>query len=699
MDFEHIIDICRKNELKANDLDIITRAYNKAKVFGDDKHYLKVAGIVAELNADTNMIVAALLHDAVINGNLSLEDVSSEFGDNIALLIENLIKLRRIKLNDYNESSSIYLRKVLVGISEDVRVLIIKLADRLDEMRNAGDMSDEDKKQIANETMNVLIPIAHRLGINSIKSELENLCLLFTKPDVYNDILEKLDGTREELADSLDEMQNSIMDILNEHGINYKIKSRVKSVYSIYNKLTTGRKWSDIYDILAMRLILPTKEDCYLVVGLIHAKYRPIPKRFKDYIAMPKENMYQSLHTSVFGVDGHIFEIQLRTKEMDELAEHGIASHWSYKEHGTKAAQNIMEQKLEIFRNTIDLAKSEPNDELFVKSMESELLSKLIYVFTPKGDVMELPLGATPVDFAYRIHSDIGDHMVSAIVNDNIVPLNYELQDGDIIKINTNKSSKPNLDWLDFVKTPQAKSKIKSYFSKKDREDYIEQGKMLLEKEVKKQHLNFNELFTSEKINKILNDLKLKEEDDLYLSIGSLRYTAFYIISLVNEDKRDIQDIMLDRVNRHNGIKDNYKNDVIVAGTDNILASLAKCCNPIPGDKIIGYITKGEGVSVHKASCPNVKGLTTRLIDVEWNNAKDKLFVANLVIKTNSSQNHILDIVTKASTRNVSLNGINEVNVGEYIDYRISVKVESVNELGLFIDELKTLSYVMEIIR
>jgi len=645
------------------------------------------------------MIASALLHDAVMDGDLSLDEVRKEFGDNIADLIDNLVKLRRIKLNDYNESSSIYLRKVLVGISEDVRVLIIKLADRLDEMRNAEGMSEEDKKQIANETMNVLIPIAHRLGINSIKSELENLCLLFTKPDVYNDILEKLDGTREELADSLDEMQNSIMEILTEHGINFKIKSRVKSVYSIYNKLTTGKKWSDIYDILAMRLILPTKEDCYLAVGLIHAKYRPIPKRFKDYIAMPKENMYQSLHTSVFGIDGHIFEIQLRTKEMDEIAEHGIASHWSYKEHGTKVAQNLMEQKLAIFRSTIDLAKSETNDELFVKSMESELLSKLIYVFTPKGDVMELPLGATPVDFAYRIHSDIGDHMVSAIVNDNIVPLNYELQDGDIIKINTNKASKPNLDWLDFVKTPQAKSKIKSYFSKKDREDYIEQGKMLLEKEVKKQHLNYSELFTPDKINKILNDLKLKEEDDLYLSIGSLRYTAYYIISLVNEDKRDIQDIMLDRVNRRNNIKDNYKNDVIVAGTDNILASLAKCCNPIPGDKIIGYITKGEGVSVHKIDCPNVKGLTTRLIDVEWNNAKDKLFVANLIIKTNSSQNHILDIVTKASTRNVSLNGINEVNMGEYIDYHISVKVESVNELGLFIDELKTLSYVMEIIR
>ena len=699
---EYILNRCEENDFKAADLDLINEVYKLYDKYEmNPQHALNVAEIVTNLNADVMTIIVPFLYDLVVNNALSLDEVSEKYGEEAYNLIDNLIKMDNIKLNDYNESASIYLRKVLVGISEDVRVLILKLALRLEEMRNASDFNEEERKRIINETMTVLIPIAHRLGINSIKSELEDLSLKFSKPDVYNEILEKLDGTREELSQSLDDMKNSIIDILTEHGINFKIKSRVKSVYSIYNKLSTGRKWSDIYDILAMRIIVPTTEDCYLAVGLIHAKYRPIPKRFKDYIAMPKENMYQSLHTSVFGIDGHIFEIQIRTPEMDELAEHGIASHWSYKEHGTKVVQNLMEQKLEIFRNTIDLAKSEESDELFAKSMENELLSKYIYVYTPKGDVMELPLGATPIDFAYRIHSGVGDTTVGAIVNDNIVPLNYELQDGDIIKINTNSSSKPNKDWLNFVKTTQAKNKIKAYFSKQDRERYIEDGKNLLDKELRKQHLSFNNVFTPENMDKVLKELKLKDEEDLYLGIGSLRYTAFYIIGLLNEDKKDISDLMLDRVNRNVDVqKVNYKNDIIVAGTDNILVNLAKCCNPVPGDQIIGYITKGEGVSVHKKDCPNVKGLTTRLIDVEWNNNDStKLFVTNIFIRTNSNKNHLLDLVTAASTRNISINSINQKETGDVINYQMSVKVNNAEELSLFIEDIRNLSFVIEVVR
>ena len=327
--FDKIIDRLSESA-GTEELNLVNEAYNLAKERSKSEHYLRVASLVSELNADSTMIIAALLHDAYAKEDITYDEINEKFGSNIANLVANLIKLRSIKLNDYNESSSVYLRKVLVGISDDVRVIIIKLADRLDEMQTK-EYSEEEKKQIANETMNVLIPIAHRLGINSIKSKLEDLCLRYTKPDVYDEILEKLSGTRKELSVSLEDMQNELIEILTEHGINFHIKSRVKSVYSIYNKLSTGKKWSDIYDILALRIILDTPEDCYLVVGLIHAKYRPIPKRFKDYIAMPKENMYQSLHTSVFGVDGHIFEIQLRTKEMDEIAEHGIASHWSYK--------------------------------------------------------------------------------------------------------------------------------------------------------------------------------------------------------------------------------------------------------------------------------------------------------------------------------------------------------------------------------
>mgnify|MGYP002535918099 FL=1 len=681
------------------ELNLVNEAYNLAKERSKSEHYLRVASLVSELNADSTMIIAALLHDAYAKEDITYDEINEKFGSNIANLVANLIKLRSIKLNDYNESSSVYLRKVLVGISDDVRVIIIKLADRLDEMQTK-EYSEEEKKQIANETMNVLIPIAHRLGINSIKSKLEDLCLRYTKPDVYDEILEKLSGTRKELSVSLEDMQNELIEILTEHGINFHIKSRVKSVYSIYNKLSTGKKWSDIYDILALRIILDTPEDCYLVVGLIHAKYRPIPKRFKDYIAMPKENMYQSLHTSVFGVDGHIFEIQLRTKEMDEIAEHGIASHWSYKEHSDGAVKNLMEQKLEIFRNTIDLATSDASNELFEQNMEMELLSKQVYVFTPKGDVMELPLGSTPVDFAYRIHSDIGDHMVGAIVNDNIVPLDYELNDNDIIKVNTNANAKPNIDWLKFVKTSQAKNKIKAYFSKQDRERYIEEGKSLIEKELRKQKLPLTTLNEEENVNKLFKTLKINNMDDLYLSLGALRYTPTYIINLITEEKQSMNDLMLERVNNNLEIKENYKNDIIVDGVDNIKVSVAKCCNPVPGDEIIGYITKGEGIIVHKKSCPNIKNIDTRLIDVDWNNSNsDKLFIARLRVMTDTTNNHILDIVTKASTRGITISSINEINDKYGLAYEITVKVKNKDDLLLLVDDLRILPFVKEVIR
>ena len=696
--FDKIIDRLSESA-GTEELNLVNEAYNLAKERSKSEHYLRVASIVSELNADSTMIIAALLHDAYAKEDITYDEINEKFGSNIANLVANLIKLRSIKLNDYNESSSIYLRKVLVGISDDVRVIIIKLADRLDEMQTK-EYSEEEKKQIANETMNVLIPIAHRLGINSIKSKLEDLCLRYTKPDVYDEILEKLSGTRKELSVSLEDMQNELIEILTEHGINFHIKSRVKSVYSIYNKLSTGKKWSDIYDILALRIILDTPEDCYLVVGLIHAKYRPIPKRFKDYIAMPKENMYQSLHTSVFGVDGHIFEIQLRTKEMDEIAEHGIASHWSYKEHSDGSVKNLMEQKLEIFRNTIDLATSDASNELFEQNMEMELLSKQVYVFTPKGDVMELPLGSTPVDFAYRIHSDIGDHMVGAIVNDNIVPLDYELNDNDIIKVNTNANAKPNIDWLKFVKTSQAKNKIKAYFSKQDRERYIEEGKSLIEKELRKQKLPLTTLNEEENVNKLFKTLKINNMDDLYLSLGALRYTPTYIINLITEEKQSMNDLMLERVNNNLEIKENYKNDIIVDGVDNIKVSVAKCCNPVPGDEIIGYITKGEGIIVHKKSCPNIKNIDTRLIDVDWNSSNsDKLFIARLRVMTDTTNNHILDIVTKASTRGITISSINEINDKYGLAYEITVKVKNKDDLLLLVEDLRILPFVKEVIR
>ena len=701
---EDIILKCRQNEFTAEELNNISLAHkivteefsSNSEVYSTESitHFTNVAGILADLNADSTTVIAGLLHG--MTSEKQLEIVSKNFGEDYESIIKNLEKISHLKTSEFDKTTSNNLKKLLVGLAEDARVLIIKIADRLDVMRNAYILPPEEQKQKAIGTMEVYVPIIHRLGINSVKSELENLCLKYTKPDMYKEIEDKLNGTTEELNASLNEMKENISDILTEHGINFEIKARVKSIYSIYHKLTTGHKWNEIYDILAMRLIVPTEEDCYLAIGLIHAKYRPVPKRFKDYIAMPKENMYQSLHTSVFGSNDNIYEIQVRTPEMDEIAEHGIASHWSYKEHG-KNIQNLMEQKLEIFRNTIKMASYE-NDEGFQKNINDEIFNTQIYVFTPKGDVMELPSGSTPIDFAYRIHSGVGDKTVGAIVNDQIVPLNYKLEDGDIIKINTLNSAKPNKEWLNFVKTTQAKNKIKAYFSKKDRENYIELGKDLLEKEIRKQKLSISEVLKEENINKLTTDLKLKDYDELLLSIGSLRYTPAYIIDLIYEDKKQIEDIMLERVNRKViNKKTNYKDDIIVAGEGNILVSLAHCCNPVPGDEIIGFVTKGEGVSVHKKTCPNISDKTERLINVAWNNKEESLFNANLTIKTNSMQNHILEIVTAASVKNVSINSIKEYENKEMLDYQVSVRVSNKDKLEQFIDEILKLNFVMEV--
>lgn len=701
---EDIILKCRQNEFTAEELSnislahkIVTEEFNSSSEVYSTKsitHFTNVAGILADLNADSTTVIAGLLHG--MTSEKQLEIVSENFGDDYESIIKNLEKISHLKTSEFDKATSNNLKKLLVGLAEDARVLIIKIADRLDVMRNAYILPPEEQKQKAIGTMEVYVPIIHRLGINSVKSELENLCLKYTKPDMYKEIEDKLNGTTEELNASLNDMKENISDILTEHGIKFEIKARVKSIYSIYHKLTTGHKWNEIYDILAMRLIVPTEEDCYLAIGLIHAKYRPVPKRFKDYIAMPKENMYQSLHTSVFGSNDNIYEIQVRTPEMDEIAEHGIASHWSYKEHG-KNIQNLMEQKLEIFRNTIKMASYE-NDESFQKNINDEIFNTQIYVFTPKGDVMELPSGSTPIDFAYRIHSGVGDKTVGAIVNDQIVPLNYKLEDGDIIKINTLNSAKPNKEWLNFVKTTQAKNKIKAYFSKKDRENYIELGKDLLEKEIRKQKLSISEVLKEENINKLTTDLKLKDYDELLLSIGSLRYTPAYIIDLIYEDKKQIEDIMLERVNRKViNKKANYKDDIIVAGEGNILVSLANCCHPVPGDEIIGFVTKGEGVSVHKKTCPNISDKTERLIDVAWNNKEESLFNVSLTIKTNSMQNHILEIVTAASVKNVSINSIKEYENKEMLDYQVSVRVSNKDKLEQFIDEILKLNFVMEV--
>lgn len=670
------------------------------RLTGEDfiTHPVQVASIVNDLNVDAVTIEASLLHEVLSNSDTTLEELKEKFGEVIATIVDSITKINKLELQDDSESSAIYLRKVLVGLATDVRVLFIKLADRLHNMRTNYVINPKKQKQKAYETQAVLIPIAHRLGINSIKSELEDLCLYYTKPDVYQDILEKLNETREELNDSLNEMKESITDILTEQGLKFTIKGRVKSVHSLYNKLSNGKKWNEIYDILALRVILEEVSDCYMAVGLVHSKYRPIPKRFKDYIAMPKANLYQSLHTTVFGVDGHLFEVQFRTFEMDEFAEKGMASHWSYKEHGTKKVQHIMEQKLEMFRNLIETSE-EVDDQQFKKDVTSDILAEMIYVFTPKGDVIELPKDATPVDFAYRIHSDVGDKTVGAIVNDIIVPLSEPLQNNDIVSIKTSNTATPNKDWLNFVKTSQAKNKIKSYFSKQERNFMIQKGKEILEKELRKRKLSFNEVMSDEHIKKILKDLKFDSLEDIYLSIGTLRFTAGYLIHLANDNKESVEDALIEKVNAHPKSDKNYKNDIIVAGMGDLLVHLAKCCKPVKGDPITGFITKGQGITIHRRDCLNVCEQSERMIDVGWNFNSESTYLTDLYIETDHDKNYLTEIMAVFTKRNLYVDAFKTKDYSTSFGYEVTLKIKEKSELDKIILDLEMMPYVVQVRR
>lgn len=709
---EELLDKCEENSITDEEIEQIKKAYLYANKCHEGMyrknneefiiHPLTVALIVSNLNVDATTIIASLVHETIDNGPSTLEELETLFGSDVKNIVSSLMKVNKLKLTDESESTSLYLRKVLVALSEDVRVLIIKLAGRVHNMRTIDAFSKEKQRLKALETQNVLIPIAHRLGINQLKTELEDMCFKVLKSDAYASVEENLPKTREELNEILNEAQNSIVEELKQNNINFEIKGRVKSTSSIYNKLSKGKKMSDIYDFIGLRIICEEESECYLIIGLIHSLYRPIPKRFKDYISVPKGNSYQSLHTGVFGPEGFPVEVQVRTKEMNEIAEHGVASHWSYKEH-SKQIQNVMEQKLQMFRNIIEANSDEvTDDDTFAQNM-SEILNNSIYVYTPKGDVVELPDGACPVDFAYRIHSRVGDTTIGAIVNDNIVTLDYKLQDNDIVKIMTNSTSEPNKDWLNFVKTTQAKAKIKAYFSKKDREDYISKGRNLLEKELKRQHIVVSNALDDEHINKLVTDLKVTNFDDVLLNIGALRYTPSYIVDLMYNDKKNVQDVLLDKVMNSSVLpKINHKNDIIVSGCDNILVNLASCCKPVYGDEIIGYITKGQGITVHKRDCKNIIDVKERLIDVSWNdnrNEEGKYYISKLTIFTNGTNNNVLDIVSSSTSIGIYISSVNEVNKNDLVYYDLIVKVKNKNDLDKFIDNLYNLKFVTKVSR
>ena len=705
---DELISVVRKYIKDEEELNTIRKAYEYAKKIhkndvrksGEEymHHPLNVAYILTNLYADSDTLSAALLHDTIHIGNADIEDIEKEFGEDISFLVRGITKINKLNVFTNSENQINYYKKIIIGLTEDVRIIIIKLAERCQNMRTLYVLKESKRKEKAKETIEILVPIAHRLGLSQIKSELEVNSLKYYKPNAFVSVEELLDNTEEERQALVNDMKRKISELLIENNITrFEIKGRAKSIYSIYNKLQKGKKFSEIYDIYALRIIVDTESECYQTLGIVHSKFKPKQNRFKDYIANPKTNMYQSLHTTVFGNDGKLYEIQIRTHDMDEVAERGIASHWSYKEKGKKL-QNSMEQKLQLFRNIMELNDDEVAPEDFVNQVKDELLGDNIYVYTPKGDVFELPKGATPIDFAYKVHTRIGDTMVGALVNDTIVPLSSELHDGDIVKINTNKASTPSKEWLSMVKTSQAKNKIKAFFSKADKNESYNRGKELFQKEIRRRKLPINEV--TAKIENIIRELKLPDENELYIGIGTGKFPPVSVVDLAFEtDEISKEELMLDKIIK---TKDNIidvKNDVLVDGIDEIKVTLASCCNPIKGDNIVGYISRGNGIIVHNEECHNIKELEERLISVKWNKNIDKKFKALITITGTKKDNLLLDIIGKTSGSGITITNVNTNNKTEYAIFDLTLEVKDLDSLKKYMTDLKQNSDIIKVER
>ena len=691
------------------DIELIKKAYlfaskvhaGQLRLTGDDYmlHPLNVALILTEIYADAQTLSAALLHDVINFANVTIEEIEKEFGPEMKALVDGISRINKLSLSADNEALVSYHKKILVGLSGDVRIIILKIADRLHNMRTLWAIPENKRKEKAKETLEILVPIAHRLGINHIKSELEDLSLKYWKPDVYNDILEKLSESRTELDKSVDKMMESVSKILDENNIPHEMKGRSKSVYSIYNKLQKGKTFNEIYDILALRYFVNTVSDCYLALGAIHAKYKPMPKRFKDYIARPKANGYQSLHTTVFGVDGKLFEIQIRTYEMDKVAEYGVASHWSYKEHGINKI-NDMELKLKSFRTVIELNEQQVEGEEFVNTVKNEVFNPTnIYVYTPKGDVFELPIGSTPIDFAYRVHTSVGHQMIGAIVNGNIVSLDYKLKDGDIVKINTNKNSKgPSQEWINICFTTSAKNKIKAFFSKIDKEKTTSDGKDMLIKTIRRKKLSINDIMDDKKIKIALDDLGLNNENELYYEIGIGKYNPTSVIKTILGEKED-EKRALEKVLKYSSKTMEASGDIIVDGMDDLKVSFGGCCTPVKGDDVVGYISKGNGITIHRRNCHNICNLNERIINVYWNDNASKKYVTNVIIYTEKKDNLLLDIISKTTSMNVGVKSVNTISNTDYNAYDLDILVDDKETLDRYMNVIGQLPFVTSIER
>ena len=698
--YEELVDVL-KTYMAPEYIEFINKYYEQAKIVyagmkretGEDYiyHPINVAYILADLKMDPVTIACALIHEAITLGKMTYEEVEEMFGTESANIVNSITKISNLKQTFKINNPEKY-RRIIVGLSENPATLFIKFADRLHNLRTLKVHDKEHQKYIIDETQNIYIPIAHRLGMKKMKSEMEDLCLQYSETEQYNKVLDRINADKEELEKSLAKMKYEIMQVLDHHNIKYEILSRVKSVRGIYNKLKNGKRWEDIYDLLGLRVLVDTIEDCYRVIGLVQSKYQPIPNRFKDYIANPKPNLYQSLHTTVYGEDKRIYEVQVRTHEMDEIAEKGVASHWSYKEKIDGSVKNNLDHILEQFRVLVEVNDIEQNMEFF-GNIKEELKRNEIYVYTPKGDIIELPAGATPIDFAYKIHSEVGNTTTGALVNSKMVKLDHELKDGDMVELITQKGHAPSKGWLKIVKTEAAKSRIKSYFYKKEREKYIALGHEMLSNECKKKNVDINDIITDENIEKLNNSLGTKDLDDIYFSIATLKYLPSSILSRleVHEPKKKV--LTLSKKDSKGG------SGILIAGSSDILCSLATCCNPVYGEDIVGYITRGYGVKIHSKNCPNIDLNSERIIDAEWENNTDNRYTAKLKVYIDDVSDILLKIITLSTKDSIIVDSINLINRNKELFYDISCRVKNINDLHLFIDEVKAINSVTKVER
>jgi GTP pyrophosphokinase len=585
------------------------------------EHPLAVAGILAELEMDRQTIAAALLHDVVEDTSITTEQVAADFGKEIASLVDGVTKLTRIPYQSKEEAQVENLRKMFMAMAKDIRVIIIKLADRLHNMRTLGSLPPPKQLAIARETLDIYTPIAHRLGIWKIKWDMEDLCLRYIDPERYREIVERVAKTRNEregVVSSVIEKLNAEFKTL---SVNARIEGRPKHFYSIYTKMKNGRDFSTIYDLTAIRIIVDSVKDCYAALGAVHALWTPLPGRFKDYIAMPKPNMYQSLHTTVVGPEGEALEIQIRTWDMHRTSEYGIAAHWRYKEGG-KADQ--FENKLSWLRALLEWQKDMRDSRVFMENLKLDLFDSQVFIFSPRGDVFSMPAGGTPLDFAYAVHTDVGNHCVGARVNGRIVPLDSTVQNGDICEILVNKSSgRPSLDWLSIVKTSSAKHKIKQWFRKERREENVLAGQEAVEKELARRHIGFDVL-RGELVERIARRMNYVAPSDLFAAIGFGDASAVSVINRIKEELKSSKVVEFDTIARPPSVSRRTarkSSGIRIAGVDDVLVRLSKCCSPVPGDPLVGYVTIGKGVSVHRADCPNVAYMTAtpeRMLEASW---------------------------------------------------------------------------------